>query len=156
MHAMIPGIGKDAGASASPARESASHAHVLIVDESLPVRNKMVEILTKLGTPGGHILQATTAEEAMEAFRSVRPGVIFAELIGMHPEDGLEVIHEILELDPQARIVLVTAESRETPEVRAAIRAGVFAYIEKPLRHEKIRAVIQELEAEEGGIERYR
>lgn len=155
---MIPGIGigKQGDVELAPQRVSASHGQVLIVDESLPVRAKMAEILTKLGTRATDILQATTPEQALEAFRALRPAIVFAELIGMHPEDGLEVIHEMLEIDPQARIVLVTAESRETPEVRAAIRAGVFAYIEKPLRHEKIRSIMQELEAEEGGIERYR
>ena len=152
---MIPGIGKG-DVEVAEQRASAGHAQVLIVDESLPVRAKMMEILTKLGTPADQILQATTPEEALDAFRAHRPGVIFVELVGVHPEDGLEVIHEMLEIDPRARIVLVTAESRETAEVRAAIRAGVFAYVEKPLRHEKIRSIIAELEAEEGGIERYR
>lgn len=132
------------------------HGLVLLIDEAIPVRNALVEILQKLGTPAEHILQAATPDEALDVFATRHPHVVFIELIGVHPEDGLEIVHEMLERDPRARIVLVTAEPREAPEVRAAIRAGVFAYVEKPIRHEKIRQVLQDLQAEEGGIERFR
>lgn len=148
---MIPAIGRQA----DPEREH-QQGTLLVVDESLPVRAKLVEILEKLGSANSQILQATTPAEAIEAFRAKRPHVVFTELIGVHPEDGLEIIHEMLEADPQARIVLVTAEPLQSPEVRAAVRAGVFAIVEKPLRYEKIRAVLADLEAEEGGIERFR
>lgn len=150
---MIPAMGREL---APQVEADVSHGLVLIVDESLPVRLALVEILQKMGTPGGHILQATTPEEALRTFREKRPHVIITEFIGVHPEDGLEVIHEMLEADPHARVVLLTSEPREGPEVRAALRAGVFAFLEKPIRHEKIRAILQELEAEEGGIERFR
>jgi CheY-like chemotaxis protein len=152
---MIPALGRDA---ASPAKEEQVRlaGAILVVDESLPVRLKMAEILGKIGTAGEQLLQATTGEEALAAFRAHHPSIIFAELIGVHPEDGLDVLHQMLEEDPAARIVLMTAEPRDSAEVRAAIRAGVVAYVEKPLRHEKIRAVLADLEAEEGGIERFR
>lgn len=150
---MIPALGHAASEHEGKGRQQGV---VLVLDESLPVRLKMVEILHKLGTPDPNIVQATTAEEALAAFRQHRPMLVFAELIGVHPEDGLDILHEMLEVEPTARIVLVTSEPRESAEVRAAIRAGVFAYVEKPLRHEKIRAIIADLEAEEGGIERFR
>lgn len=150
---MIPAFGPQGVAQEEKGRR---HGAVLVLDESLPVRLKMVEILRKLGTADANIVQATTAEEALAAFREARPALVFAELVGVHPEDGLDVLHEMLEIDPAARIVLVTSEPRDSPEVRAAIRAGVFAYVEKPLRHEKIRAILADLEAEEGGIERFR
>lgn len=153
---MIPGIDRTDPRGAEAAKIQVDPGLVLIVDESLPVRNKLVEILLKMGSAAGQILQAASPEEALLLFRDRRPRMVFAELVGMHPEDGLEVIHEMLEIDPATRVVLLTSESRESPEVRAAIRAGVFAYVEKPLRHEKIRAVLADLEAEEGGIERYR
>ena len=149
---MIPALG-----GAAPGEpEVAQSTHVLVVDEALPVRRTLVDILLKLGVASGDIHEATSADEALAAFRKDTPHVVFAELVGVHPEDGLEVIHEMLERAPTAKVVLVTAEPRDSPEVRAAIRAGVFALIEKPLRHDKIRQVLQDLAAEEGGIERLR
>lgn len=148
-HAAVPRSGADAAGSDD-------RDVVLVVDESIPIRAKLVEVIAKLGTAGGAILQATTPDEALAAFRRHHPSIVFTELIGIHAEDGLEVIHEMLETDPRARIVLVTAEPRDSAEVRAAIRAGVFAIVEKPVRYEKIRAVLADLEAEEGGVERLR
>lgn len=149
---MIPAIGSSEAGEA-PAFTS---NRILILDEALPVRNTLVDILRKLGIDDGDVEQTTSADEALEAFRREVPHVVFAELVGIHPEDGLEVIHEMLDAAPGIKIVLITAEPRDSAEVRAAVRAGVFALIEKPLRHEKIRQVMQELSAEEGGIERLR
>jgi len=149
MTTMIPGLqGK------TPAEEEPTVAvtsRVLVIDDALPIRRALAEALGKLGVRTDDLLEATDEAEALELFATAHPHVVFTEFVGVRTEDGLEVIHEMLERDPSARIVLVTAEPRDSPEVRAAIRAGVFAYIEKPIRHEKIRAVLQELEAEEGG-----
>lgn len=150
---MIPGLGKR---HEDPPSGGHRHGRVLILDEALPIRNSLAEILRKLGVPDAGVIHATNPAEALAAFLPTPPEVVFAEFVGIHAEDGLEVIHEILDRFPRVRIVLLTAEPRESPEVRAAIRAGVFAYVEKPIRHEKIRAVLQDLEAEEGGIERLR
>lgn len=150
---MIPALG---GTHDMPAEAAARPSRVLVLDEAVPVRNALAEILHKLGFPVADLEQASTAEEALAAFRREVPHVVFAELVGVHPEDGLEVIHEMLERAPGVRVVLVTAEARDSPEVRAAVRAGVFAIVEKPLRHEKIRQVLADLAAEEGGIERFR
>ena len=151
---MIPAFGGQR--PTQPTDAIPSHGTILVVDESLPVRQKLVEILAKLGGASDQVIEAATAAEALEAFRAHKPGIVFCELVGVHPEDGLDVVHEMLESDSHARIVLVTAEPRESAEVRAAIRAGVFAIVEKPLRYEKIRAVLADLESEEGGIERLR
>ncbi|HEX2022619.1 MAG TPA: response regulator [Candidatus Thermoplasmatota archaeon] len=152
---MIPAMGKGEAASAPPA-SAARHGRILVVDEAVPIRNTLVEILLKLGVAEGDVEQASSGDEALAAFRREVPHVVFAELVGVHPEDGLEIVHEMLDRAPQVRIVLVTAEARDSPEVRAAVRAGVFAIVEKPLRHEKIRQVLSDLAAEEGGIERFR
>lgn len=152
---MIPGLGRQSE-DGTRVGTRVDTGVVLVVDESATVRAKLAEILHKLGTPATSLLEASTADEALAAFRAFHPSLVFAELIGVHPEDGLEIVHEMLDSGQGARIVLVSAESRESPEVRAAIRAGVFAFVEKPLRYEKIRQVLADLETEEGGIERLR
>lgn len=152
---MIPSVGGRAG-EAQRAPERQRPRRVLVVDEAPPVVRALLEALQKSGVAREDVRVAAGAEEALEAFRSETPDVVFAELVGTRPEDGLEVVLEMLDRAPETKVVLVTAESREAPEVRAAIRAGAFAFIEKPLRHEKVRQVMQDLESEEGGIERFR
>lgn len=152
---MIPALGTSPGSDATPEPPARSRT-VLILDEAAPVQRLLKEILTKLGVPASDIRACGDPEEALRIFLETRPHVVFAEFIGVHPDEGLDMIHAMLDAAPEAKIILLTAETRDAPEVRAALRAGVFAHVEKPLRHDKIRAVMAELESEEGGIERFR
>lgn len=155
---MIPTLGGTGTGQSPPSRGPAPRAacQVLVLDESIPVQRALLDSLAKLGIPRDEVVVATTPEEALAAFRAQPPRIVFAELIGTRPEDGLEIVLEMLDRSPDSKVVLVTAEARDSAEVRAAVRAGVFAVVEKPLRSEKIRQVLQDLETEEGGIERYR
>ncbi|HET6404389.1 MAG TPA: response regulator [Candidatus Thermoplasmatota archaeon] len=147
---MIPGLEK-----ATAGAVSLRLRHVLIVDDALPVRRKLIEILHRSGLSATEMSQAESAEHALEIFAMQNPTLIFAEFVG-EGSAGLEMVLEMLHIDPQAKVVLVTADDPASPMVRAAIRAGVFGVVQKPLRHEAIRQILAEIESEEGGIERYR
>lgn len=129
--------------------------HVLVVDDALPIRRKLLDILHRTGMGATEVAMAQSADEAMELFAKLHPTLVFCELVGDSTR-GLEMVLEMLSLDPQVKVVLVTAEDPSSPAVRQAIRAGAFGVVRKPLRHETIRAVLAEIESEEGGIERYR
>lgn len=154
---MIPRVGANhsplARAARAPPRGSPT---ILVIDEALPVQATLLEILNKLNVPYDETAVATSADDALAYFGGAAPRLVFAELIGVHPEEGLDLVHTMLTRAPTCKVVLVTAEPRDSPEVRAALRAGIFAVVEKPLRLEKIRQVLSELETEEGGIERMR
>lgn len=129
---------------------------ILVIDEALPVRRALLDTFHKLGIPASDVVGITDAEEALERFARLNPALVFSEFVGETPDVGLGMIREMLALDPHCKVILVTAEPRDSPHVRAAIRAGAFALLEKPLRHEKIRQCLLEIENEAGGIERYR
>ena len=148
---MIPG-----SVQPRPAKADSGIRRVLVVDEALPVRRTLAEILSRAGLGGGQVRAVATAEDALEAFALEPPDIVFAELVGEDSTEGLRMVTEMLALDPLARIVLVTAESASSPLVRRAIRAGVFGIVAKPLRQDKVRAVLSEIESEEGNIERFR
>lgn len=152
---MIPAVG-GGQSDASLDEPLLGVPRVLIVDEATPVVRGLREILHRLGVAREDVVHASTPTDALAWFKGEPPRVVFAEFIGTHNEDGLEVIHEMLERAPDVKVVLLTAEGRDAPEVRAALRAGIFAHVEKPIRMDKIRAVMQDLAAEEGNIERYR
>lgn len=139
-----------------PLRVSVDVRRVLVCDEAAPIRRKLQEILHRTGIGNTEMRIARSSVEALECFALEHPHVVLTELVGRNPEEGLEMVLEMLSIDPQVRVILVTAEPPDSPLVRAAIRAGVFAVVSKPLRHEKVRQVLAELDAEEGGIERFR
>ena len=109
-----------------------------------------MEILHNLGARDNDLAIASDEEEALAWFGGTAPSVVFAEFIGAKNDDGLDLLHEILERAPECKIVLVTAEPRDSPEVRAALRAGIFAYVEKPVRHEKIRDILGDIQRQRG------
>ena len=150
---MIPGSHQSSNASPEPL--ALRLRHVLVVDDAAPIRRKLLEILHRSGLSATEVSMAESAEQALEHFAISHPTLVFTELVG-EPSRGLEMVLEMLSIDPQAKIVLVTAEDPGSALVRTAIRAGVFGVVRKPLRHEAIRAVLAEIEAEDGGIERYR
>ena len=149
---MIPGIER---VSSAPGTVTVAVRKVLVVDEALPVRRKLLDILHRAGVPASEVKMAEHAEEALAIFALEHPTLVFCELVG-EASRGLEMVLEMLTVDPQSKIVLVTAEDPASPLVRQAIRAGVFGVILKPLRHEAIRSILAELGSEEGGIERFR
>lgn len=150
---MIPGLTRDAPGAATL---HLSLRRVLVVDDALPIRRKLLEILHRAGLSGQQVATVETPEKAFEAFVRDHPSLVFTELVGPDVDAGLAMVLEMLQVDPQAKIVLLTAEDPESPLVRQAVRAGVFAVVRKPLRHDKIRSVLTEIENEEGGIERFR
>lgn len=150
---MIPGLNRGPSVEVVVSLRLRS---VLLVDPAVPIQRKLIEILHRAGVPAAQLTPVGEPDAAVEAFARQHPGLVFAEFAGKRPEEGLDMILEMLQIDPQAKIILVTAEPLDSPLVRTAVRAGVFAVIEKPLRHEKIRQVLSEIEAEEGGIERFR
>lgn len=150
---MIPGLTRD---PLAPDAVSLRLRRVLVADEALPIRRKLLEVLHRAGLSGQQVRTVQSAEEALEVFAREHPALVFTEFVGTGERAGIGMILEMLEVDPQAKIVLVTAEDPEGPLVRQAVRAGVFAVVRKPVRHEKIRLVLGEIEAEESGIERYR
>lgn len=148
---MIPGLESSAG----PQTLTLRMRTVLVVDEALPVRRKLLDTLHRAGVAASEVILAQSAEEALEAFATRHPSLVLCELVGA-PQEGLQMVLEMLSLDPQAKVVLVTAEDPASPFVRQAVRAGVFGVVRKPLRHEAVRSVLAEIEAEETGIERFR
>jgi two-component system, chemotaxis family, chemotaxis protein CheY len=128
---------------------------VLIADEAVPVRRKLLECLHRAGFPIQAVSMASDREEALEAFVLKHPRLVFCELLG-NDEDGLAFILELLSIDPQAKVVLVTAHDPQAEPVKRALRAGVYGIVQKPLRHHTVRQLLAEIEADEGGIERFR
>lgn len=128
---------------------------ILVVDESGAVRAKVLAVLAELERDPIEVVTAASAEEALAQIRAAPPTLVFTDLVGATPEEGLRAILGVLQERPALPIVLVTAEAHESPLVHEAIRMGVFAVVHKPLRNDAIRGVLAEIETEESGVARF-
>ena len=105
-------------------------AKVLIVDDSKYLRLMIRKILTK----NGHtiVAEVETGLEAIEQYQQNMPDVVTMDIV-MPKMNGLMAVQQIFELDPQARIVIVTAVENE-PLVRQALKMGVKDFVIKPFK----------------------
>ena len=62
--------------------------------------------------------------------------------ITMAVKDGLEAAREILQMDPNARIIMVTALGQEKI-LMEALRIGVKDFVVKPFEHERLLTAVE-------------
>ena len=85
--------------------------------------------------------QATDGQEGLEAYRTLKPNLIFVDL-RMPVMDGLEFMKEVRRFDQKVCLVILTAYD-EFEYARTAITRGVADYLLKPIDRKKL---IQSLE----------
>jgi DNA-binding NtrC family response regulator len=102
-------------------------ACVLVVDDDAGIRESAAMALQKVGH---RTLQASDAESARKMMRDHRVDVIVSDIY-MPGEDGLALLHSVVERKDPPHVILMTA--RGTIETTAlARRAGAFDYLAKP------------------------
>jgi two-component system chemotaxis response regulator CheY len=100
---------------------------VLIVDDSAMTRRNLRQILESAGCD---VVEAENGLDALERYFLDKPDVVMLDLVmrGMY---GLEVLQKIRELDPRARVVVVSADVQTSSQDLAG-EAGAAAFINKP------------------------
>src|SRR5436309_1948486 len=102
-------------------------AAILIVDDEKNVRTHLATYVRSLGH------QAVTADDAPAALASLarqRADVVLSD-VRMAGMDGLAMLREIRERDPEAVVVLMSAYAT-VPQAVEAMRAGAYDYLVKP------------------------
>ncbi|MCS7238577.1 MAG: response regulator [Thermoguttaceae bacterium] len=112
---------------------------VLIADDSLLMRRMIGEILSSSGWQ--IVGEAANGQEAIDAYFRLRPAVVTMDIV-MPEMDGLFALQRILERDPKARVVVVSALS-QTKLISEAIRRGAFDFVAKPFLPEQLRETVE-------------
>jgi two-component system chemotaxis response regulator CheY len=109
---------------------------VLLVDDSLFVKTQLTKILT---AEGFEIIDtASHGKEAVEKYTQQGKDIDLVTMdITMPGMDGVTALEKIMELDRQARVVMVTAIGKQDL-VKKSIMLGAAGYIIKPLDPEKV------------------
>jgi two-component system chemotaxis response regulator CheY len=112
---------------------------VLLVEDDTNVH----ELLTRMLAIRGHIIiaNAFNGEEAVEIFRRLacRPDVILMDY-RMPLMNGIEAAEKIIDIDPSARIVFLSADAAVKDQ---AIKLGVCGFLKKPISCVEIVASIE-------------
>lgn len=109
-------------------------AKILIVDDSSFMRTAMADMFKKLG----HMVvaEAGNGVEAIEAYRQHQPELVTMD-ITMPIMNGIEAVKKIVEINPEAKIIMISAITQKN-QIMQAILSGARHYIIKPLTVEKL------------------
>lgn len=111
---------------------------VLIVDDDVKVR----ELLRRFLEPEGYdVIEASSAEEAVQRVESTVPSVAFCD-VHMPGANGLWLADQIRALSPATAMVLATGDTDIPPA--ETLRSGIVSYLLKPLRRSRVVAAVSD------------
>lgn len=114
-------------------------AKILIVDDSKTSRKILKSILIENGYEV--IGEAKNGEEAISKYKELRPDITTMD-ITMPVMDGLEALKEIIDIDKNAKVVMVTAAGQKTKMVDA-VKYGAVEFLTKPFEAAQIIEIIE-------------
>ena len=114
-------------------------AKVLLVDDHALLRTGVANIINQ--EPDLHVVaEATNGAEAVEAFRVHRPDITLLDL-RMPVMEGVEAVRHLREIDPQAKVIVLTTYDADE-DIARALQAGAKAYILKDISADDLIACV--------------
>jgi len=112
---------------------------VLLVDDSGLARRSTRRVLEEAGYT---VVEAEDGLSALEKFTVERPDVVLLDLVmkGMY---GLEVLARLREIDPAARVIVMSADI-QTSSREMVKAAGASGFINKPAQPAQVLAALQQ------------
>ena len=117
-------------------RADGSSYKVLIVDDSMFVAKQISQILSS----EGYEIVGTAKDgiEGLEKYKELHPNVDLVTMdITMPNMDGVTCLQKIIEFDPEAKIVMISALGKQDL-VKQSLLSGAKNYIVKPLDRAKV------------------
>jgi DNA-binding NarL/FixJ family response regulator len=117
---------------------------LLLVDDHPLMRAGLANLLA---IDGGFIVvgQADDGASALRLWESLAPDVCLLD-VSMADMDGIETLRRLREIDPQARVLMLTS-SEAVEDLNFALAAGASGYVTKTVRHEELTAAIRAVHA---------
>ena len=101
---------------------------VLIVDDALIMRRRIREIAEEAGWQVAG--EAKDGIEAVALYQQAKPDLVTLDIV-MPKIDGVSALKQIIQHDPRARVVMVSAVNQKE-KLAECIQAGAMDFIVKP------------------------
>lgn len=108
--------------------ELSEMVRILIVEDAPFIVESFEEIIEDEGWESTGV--AETGYEAIDLYKRDSPDLVIMDIL-MPELDGVSAIKEIREIDPDARIVVVSALAKEGLD-KECLEAGALAFVRKP------------------------
>ena len=122
-------------------------ANFLIVDDANIMRIRLRRMLEELGH--NVISEADTAYDAITEYKKHKHSIDVVTMDITMPmknkiKDGIVAVREILKIDKDAKIIMITSHGEEA-KVIEAIQAGAIHYILKPFQKAIVEKVLKKI-----------
>ena len=114
-----------------------SAKRLLVVDDALLMRKRIREIAEDAGWEIAG--EASNGEEALVLYQQQKPDLVTLDIV-MPKVDGVSALKQLMQHDPRARIVMVSAVNQKA-KLAECIQAGAIDFIVKPFEKATLRAV---------------
>ncbi len=116
-------------------------AKILIADDSDAIRLVLKDILLI----GEHeiVAEACDGAEAVDLYQKHNPQILLLDL-AMPKKDGLTVVKEVIEYDPNAKIIMITA-SDDQKVISQCLEHGAKISVSKPFDFNSVLKTITEI-----------
>jgi two-component system, chemotaxis family, chemotaxis protein CheY len=118
---------------------------LLVTDDAAIIRAKIKEIVTAAGWTV--VAEARNGKEAVERYAEHRPAAATIDLV-MPEYDGIYALREILTLDPNAKVVVVSAIGQKNI-LKDAFKLGAADFIVKPFDKQTLTKTLEQFAASE-------
>ncbi|MDY0168659.1 MAG: response regulator [Thermoguttaceae bacterium] len=120
---------------------------VLVVDDSMLMRKMVADTLVDAGWQV--VGEAANGQEAVDQYREKHPDAVTLDIV-MPGTNGMYALEHILQFDPRAKVVVVSALN-QTRLISEAIRKGAQDFIAKPFLPEQLQQTMSHCVPEAAG-----
>lgn len=116
---------------------------ILIVDDSRLSRQWAVQALPEVLSKHAQLHEAEDGAEAVESFKNNNPDLVLMD-ITMPNKNGFEALEEILQINKNATVVMITADRQKITKERV-LNLGAKGILHKPLETQALRELLLSL-----------
>lgn len=112
---------------------------ILLIDDSKLSRMMIKKELAPLDV---EVFEADGGQKGIDFYKKNRPDVVFLDLT-MPEMDGFETLGNLKVIDPDARVIILTADV-QSGSTKRALELGAVKVMHKPSKTEDLKAAIEE------------
>jgi two-component system, chemotaxis family, chemotaxis protein CheY len=117
-------------------------AKILVVDDAAFMRMRCTKLLQDNGY---ETVEAGNGVEAVQKYQQHKPDGVLMD-ITMPDMDGIETLKKLVEIDPGARVSMVTAMGQQSLVIEA-LKSGAKDFVVKPFNADRVLAAVKKITA---------
>jgi two-component system chemotaxis response regulator CheY len=115
---------------------------LMIVDDSAYIRTVIKALIRNLDIKV--IAEATNGEEGVDLYIKHKPDIVTMDVV-MDEKDGLEALKHIMEVDPNASVIVISTVVGQEPILDEAMALGAKNVFKKPIDKDQFIECLQGL-----------